>query len=67
MTTMSTEHNLPADLRELQVEIEAHAAAFGLDFYDTVFEVLDYDELSEIARPRRIPDPLPALAVRHGV
>jgi stage V sporulation protein R len=49
MTTMSTEHNLPADLRELQVEIEAHAAAFGLDFYDTVFEVLDYDELSEIA------------------
>ena len=49
MTTMSTEHNLPADLRELQVEIEAHAAAYGLDFYDTVFEVLDYDELSEIA------------------
>ena len=49
MTTMSTEHNLPADLRELQVEIEAHALAYGLDFYDTVFEVLDYDELSEIA------------------
>ena len=46
---MSTEHNLPADLRELQVEIEAHAAAYGLDFYDTIFEVLDYDELSEIA------------------
>lgn len=49
MSTMSTEHNLPADLRQLQVEIEAHAAAYGLDFYDTVFEVLDYDELSEIA------------------
>ena len=49
MSTMSTEHNLPADLRELQVEIEAHAAAYGLDFYDTIFEVLDYDELSEIA------------------
>ncbi len=49
MSTMSTEHNLPADLRELQVEIEAHARDFGLDFYDTVFEVLDYDELSEIA------------------
>ena len=49
MTTMSTEHDLPADLRELQVEIEAHALALGLDFYDTVFEVLDYDELSEIA------------------
>lgn len=46
---MSTLHDLPADLRELQLEIEAHAKAFGLDFYDTVFEVLDYDELSEIA------------------
>ena len=33
----------------MQVEIEAHALSFGLDFYDTVFEVLDYDELSEIA------------------
>ena len=49
MSLMSTEHDLPADLRELQVEIEAHALALGLDFYDTVFEVLDYDELSEIA------------------
>ena len=49
MSTMSTEHDLPAVLRDLQREIEAHAAAYGLDFYDTVFEVLDYDELSEIA------------------
>src|SRR4051795_2664217 len=49
MSIAINEHNLPADLRELQVEIEAHAAAYGLDFYDTVFEVLDYDELSEIA------------------
>lgn len=43
------EHDLPADLRDLQGEIEGHARAFGLDFYDTIFEVLDYDELSEIA------------------
>jgi stage V sporulation protein R len=49
MPIMSTEHNLPADLRELQVEIEGHARAYGLDFYETIFEVLDYDELSEIA------------------
>src|SRR5919107_1645429 len=42
-------HNLPDDLRALQVEIEGHARDFGLDFYDTVFEMLDYDELSEIA------------------
>src|SRR4051812_34278191 len=49
LSSMSTEHNLPADLRELQVEIEGHARAYGLDFYETIFEVLDYDELSEIA------------------
>jgi len=49
MSIMSSEHNLPADLRELQVETEEHARTYGLDFYDTIFEVLDYDELSEIA------------------
>jgi stage V sporulation protein R len=45
----SNTHDLPPDLRELQLEIEQHARDFGLDFYDTIFEVLDYDELSEIA------------------
>src|SRR5262245_738578 len=49
MAITSTEHDLPADLRALQLETEAHARAFGLDFYETIFEVLDYDELSEIA------------------
>jgi stage V sporulation protein R len=46
---MSNVHDLPADLRALQTEIEGHARAYGLDFYETIFEVLDYDELSEIA------------------
>src|SRR3954451_23227111 len=49
MSIAINDHNLPADLRDLQLEIEGHARAFGLDFYDTIFEVLDYDELSEIA------------------
>ncbi len=49
MTLMSTAHDLPADLRDLQGEIEAHARSFGLDCFPTIFEVLDYDELSEIA------------------
>ena len=48
MSTVNA-HNLPADLRDLQLETEEHARAYGLDFYDTIFEVLDYDELSEIA------------------
>src|SRR4051794_13563877 len=49
MSIMSTQHDLPADLRDLQRETEQHARDYGLDFYDTIFEVLDYDELSEIA------------------
>jgi stage V sporulation protein R len=49
MAKMHDEHVLPAELRSLQSEIEGHARDFGLDFYDTIFEVLDYDELSEIA------------------
>ena len=48
MSTVNT-HNLPDDLRAIQLETEAHARDYGLDFYDTIFEVLDYDELSEIA------------------
>ena len=48
MSTVNV-HNLPADLRAIQLEIEDHARAYGLDFYETIFEVLDYDELNEIA------------------
>ena len=48
MSTVNT-HNLPADLRAIQLETEDHARTYGLDFYETIFEVLDYDEISEIA------------------
>ena len=49
MTSLSTEHDLPAELRSLQVEIEGHARAYGLDFYETIFEVVEGDDLNEIA------------------
>ena len=41
--------DLPADLRALKEEIEAHARSFGLDFYETIFEVVEGDDLNEIA------------------
>jgi stage V sporulation protein R len=41
--------NLPPDLRKLKEEIEAHARSFGLDFYETIFEVVAADDLNEIA------------------
>ena len=40
---------LTADLRVLKDEIEGYARGYGLDFYETVFEMVDADDLNEIA------------------
>jgi stage V sporulation protein R len=40
---------LPADLRTLKEEIEVYAREYGLDFYETIFEVIDGEDLNEIA------------------
>ncbi len=39
----------PAELREAQREIEQHARAYGLDFFEVIFEVVDYREMNQIA------------------
>src|ERR687884_673321 len=41
--------NLPPHLRALKEEIEGHARGYGLDFYETIFEVVDADDLNEVA------------------
>src|SRR5262245_28637913 len=41
--------NLPPDLRALKEEIEGYARNYGLDFYETIFEVVDAEDLNEIA------------------
>src|SRR3954466_3556314 len=41
--------NLPPHLRVLKDEIEGYARDFGLDFFETIFEVVDADDLNEIA------------------
>ena len=40
---------LPPYLRTLKHEIEGYAREFGLDFYETIFEVIDAEDLNEIA------------------
>lgn len=40
---------LPPDLRALKREIEGYAHEYGLDFYETIFEVVDAEDLNEIA------------------
>jgi stage V sporulation protein R len=51
--------NLPPELEKLRREIEGYAKGYGLDCFDTIFEMLDYDELNAIAAgggfPKRYP------------
>ncbi len=40
---------LPPDLRELQDVIEGYARGYGLDPFPTIFEVVDYRQMCEVA------------------
>ena len=40
---------LTPELQKANEEIKAYAKAYGLDFFDTVFEVIDYKQINEIA------------------
>ncbi len=47
---MSTPNsNLPPELAEQQVVMETHARNYGLDFFPTIFELIDADQLNAIA------------------
>lgn len=50
---------LPPRLHDIRNEIEGYARAYGLDFWETIFEVLNYDEINMVAAyggfPNRIP------------
>jgi stage V sporulation protein R len=47
--SISTHRPLPTELADVQAEMEEHARNYGLDFFKTIFEVLDYEELSMFA------------------
>ncbi|MEM7313941.1 MAG: SpoVR family protein [Planctomycetota bacterium] len=40
---------LPKHLADVQVEMEAHADDYGLDYFPTIFEMVDVDQLNAIA------------------
>lgn len=40
---------LSQELRDLQLRIEEEARGFGLDFFDIIYEVLDWEEINEVA------------------
>lgn len=41
--------NLTPELAAIQVEVEQYALDYGLDFYPTIFELIDADQLNAIA------------------
>jgi spore cortex formation protein SpoVR/YcgB (stage V sporulation) len=46
---ITTYRPLPPEIKAIQDELEAIAAGYGLDFFETIFEYLDYEELSMFA------------------
>ncbi len=46
---MSIDTTLTPELREWNDRIREYARDFGLDFFDTIFELVDHDEVNEIA------------------
>jgi len=49
MPAFATKTGLPRYLRVEQEKIERHAREVGLDFFPTVFEMVSYDQMNEIA------------------
>jgi len=50
---------LPPHLSDIQREIEGYAKGFGLEFYETIFEVLGYDEINMVAAYGGFPNRYP--------
>src|ERR687889_571671 len=41
--------SLTPEMIDIQRQMEAHARSYGLDFFNTIFEVVDHDQLSAVA------------------
>ena len=50
---------LPADLERWRVEIEKQARSYGLDFFDVIFEILDWKQMNEVASYGGFPNRYP--------
>jgi stage V sporulation protein R len=46
---ISTARTLPPELRDIQLRMEELGRSYGLDFFETIFEVLDLEELCMFA------------------
>jgi stage V sporulation protein R len=51
--------SLTPRLADIKAEIEGHAKNYGLDFFETIFEILSYDELNMVAAYGGFPNRYP--------
>jgi len=56
---MDRKAHIPAHLHDLRRKIEGYARGYGLDFFDTVFEVLSFDEINMVAAYGGFPNRYP--------
>ncbi|MCB9593831.1 MAG: SpoVR family protein [Sandaracinaceae bacterium] len=49
MSAYKLTRRLPRYLREIQIQVEEVARAYGLDCFPTIFEVVAYDQMNELA------------------
>ncbi|HEX4131195.1 MAG TPA: SpoVR family protein [Pirellulales bacterium] len=47
--TIQAPRSLPSDLVEIQGRMQEYAAGYGLDFYPTIFELVDHNQLNAVA------------------
>src|ERR1700757_2238942 len=59
MTVQSRRQSLTPELARLNREIEEHAREYGLDFYETFFEILDFEEINMVAAYGGFPNRYP--------
>ena len=46
---VSTHRLLPQEICDVQRELEETCRSYGLDFFETIFEMVDYEEMSMLA------------------
>ena len=51
--------NLTPELERARVEIEGYAREFGLDFFETIFEMINYRQMNEVASYGGLPTRYP--------
>ena len=55
MLKQTPANKFPTELKKFKYEIEDHASSCGLDFFPVIFEVLDYQEINEVAAYQGFP------------